>query len=134
MSNEQLSLFGPVASPPSAPRACPPVRAKGARPRGESPQVANDVLTEVRDGRYGLLDDTDIVMVFTEPDRVRKAIDDAVVHRLMSAGLVRTGTSRDTTTCLHGAVRRPVTPLRLTKRGREQLARWSALRPFTVRR
>lgn len=134
MSNEQLSLFGPVAPPLPTSRACPPVRARGTKPRGESPQVANDVLAEVRDGRYGLLDDTDVVMVFTEPDRVRKALDDAVVHRLMSAGLVRVGTNRDTTACLHGAVRKPVTPLRLTKRGREQLTRWSALRPLTSKR
>lgn len=128
---DQLSLFGSAPAAPVVPvRSCPPVRQRGTSPRGQTPQVATEVLAEVRDGRYGLLDDTDTVMVFTDDQHVRKALDDTVVHHLITAGLVRRGANRETVSCLHGVVRRPVTPLSLTRRGREQLARWTALRPL----
>lgn len=125
---QQLSLFGPAAAP-VAPAVCPPPKATRSR-RGQSPQAATEVLSEVQEGRFGVLDDGERVMTFTETDRVRKALDEDLVHHLIRAGLIEQHPRRDTLSCLHGAIRRPVTPLRLTKRGREQLARWTALHPL----
>jgi hypothetical protein len=88
------------------------------------------VLTEIQHGRYGLLDDTDRVVIFEEDDRVRLALDEDTVLSLLAQGYLDRRPARDTVSCLHGAVRRPVTGLRLTRRGRDLLARWSALRPL----
>src|SRR5690606_405535 len=58
----------------------PPTASRTPRPRRHTADAAIEVLSEVRVGRYGMLDDTDFVMVFTEPDRVRKAVHDDLVH------------------------------------------------------
>jgi hypothetical protein len=42
----------------------------------------------------------------------------------------RCGLLDDTDRGRHGAIRRPVLPLRLTKSGRETLLRWSAYTPL----
>lgn len=129
MNHEQLALFGTAQQIPPQP-STRPTASRTPRPRRHTADAAIEVLSEVRDGRYGMLDDTDFVMVFTEPDRVRKAVDDDLVHHFIAAGLIRCGSKRDTLACLHGAIRRPVTPLALTAKGRTQLARWCALHPL----
>lgn len=129
--NDQLDLFGTPPKPTGRPapgRQCPPVRQRGQRSRAGNPAVTTDVLAEVHDQRYGLLDDTDRVVVFEDTDRVRVALDEEAVHELMAQGYVERRPARDTVSCHHGVVRRPVLPLRLTKRGRTLLHRWSALR------
>ena len=78
-----------------------------------NPALVVDALTEVRDGRFGLLDDTDTCLVFEDHDRVRIAQDDALLASLRSQGFIELSPPRDTVSCLHGARRRPVTPLRL---------------------
>ncbi|WP_134661664.1 MULTISPECIES: hypothetical protein [unclassified Amycolatopsis] len=127
----QLGLFGtvPAASAPQSGRQCPPARASRRKDTGQgaNPLVAKDVLAEIRDGRFALLDDTDRVLVFEDTDRVRTALDEDVVHHLISVGYVAPGGSRDTVSAMHGAIRRPVTPLKLTARGRTMLQRWSNL-------
>jgi hypothetical protein len=131
MTQPQLDLFTtPGRSAPAPARACLPPRTRATRTPA-TPAVAQDVLVEIVDGRYGLLDDTDRVVVFEDTDRVRLAVDEDVVHTLTSQGYVQAHPPRDTVSCLHGAIRKPVTPLRLTASGRRLLARWSALRPLS---
>lgn len=129
----QLGLFGtPAPAPaPSAGRACPPAR--GRRTASGSvgnPLVAKDVLADVRDGKFGLLDDTDRVMVIDGDGHCRTAQEDDVVAHLMSIDYVERCPARETISCLHGVVRKPVLPLRLTRRGRDMLQRWSNLASF----
>ncbi|WIX81715.1 hypothetical protein QRX50_13605 [Amycolatopsis carbonis] len=129
----QFGLFGGVASapPPASGRQCPP--AKSRKPRGGhvgNPLVAKDVLAEVQEGRFALLDDTDRVVVFEDTNWVRVALDEDIVLHLLSIDYIRRGPARDTVTAYHGAVRRPVTPLKLTPRGRSMLQRWSNLAPL----
>lgn len=135
-SPNQLDLFGnpqpAVPAPAPAPvRECPPVRSgKSARSAAGNPAVATDVLAEVRDGRYGLLDDTDRVVVFEDTEQVRLALDEDIVHHLISAGCVERRPPSDTVVCRHGAIRRPVSPLQLTRNGRTLLHRWTAYKPL----
>jgi len=130
---EQLDLFDP--STPSAPDAvesqpCPAPRPRRQR-RGSTPgpEVITQVLAETTAGRFGLLDDSERVVVFEEPDRVRLAGEEDLVTGLMASGRLERHPRRDTVSALHGAIRRPVTPLRPTRAGRGLLARWSALHP-----
>jgi hypothetical protein len=124
----QAGLFRPT---PAAPTSAPVREAPAPRPRGKAPAmtpaVAHDVLAEVREGRYGLLDDTDRVVWFEDADHVRFATDADLLHSLMNNRYVEHCPARDLTSSRHGAITRPVLPLRLTKTGRELLARWSAL-------
>lgn len=128
----QLGLFAdqlPATPAPVSARACPPPRT-GRKSAPVTPPVAQDVLAEVQDGRYGVLDDSDRVVVFEDTDRVRVAIDEDTVHTLMAGGYVERCPVRESFSCLHGAIRRPVSPLRLTKSGRSLLNRWSALKSY----
>lgn len=130
---DQLSLIGMVdpAPTPTSGRQCPPARGR-KKPKGTSgnPLVAKDVLAEVNDGHYGLLDDTDKVVVFEDGERVRAALDEDIVHHLITNGYVDRSHARETISCMHGVIRRPVLPLRLTRRGRDMLQRWSNLHPL----
>ncbi|TQJ05446.1 hypothetical protein [Amycolatopsis cihanbeyliensis] len=92
--------------------------------------MAVEVLAEIEQYRYGMLDDTDRVVVFEDTDRVRMALDEDAVHHLISQGYAQRCPARETVSCHHGAIRKPVTPLRLTKRGRTLLYRWSSLAPL----
>ncbi|NKQ57578.1 hypothetical protein HFP15_32420 [Amycolatopsis sp. K13G38] len=130
----QLGLFAdqlPGGPAPASSRACPPVRT-GRKPARApvTPSVARDVLAEVQDGCFGLLDDSDRVVLFEDTDRVRVAIDEDTVHTLITGGYVERSPARETVSCLHGAIRRPVSPLRLTKSGRSLLNRWSSLKTY----
>ena len=78
-------------------------------------------------GRYGLLDDGDRYVVFEDDTRVRLAADENVLASLVANGYVERRPARDTVSCKHGAIRRPVTPLRLTKSGHALMHRWAAL-------
>ncbi|WP_143229461.1 hypothetical protein [Actinophytocola xanthii] len=130
MSRDQLDLFGAAPRPASgtSTRQSPPARARRARSSGR-PEVAADVLAEVHQGRYGMLDDSDRYVVFEDDTRVRLAADDNVLASLTAGDYIERRPVRDTVTCRHGAVRRPVTPLRLTRRGHALLNRWQALTP-----
>jgi hypothetical protein len=92
--------------------------------------VARDVLAEVHTGRYGLLGDTDRVVLFEDDEHVRMALDEDAVLYFLARGYVERRPARDTVSCLHGVIRRPVLPLRLTRTGRSMLDRWSSLRPL----
>lgn len=130
MSTEQLDLFGASTAPaPTAQREQPPAKTRGAHPH-VTPAVALDVLAEIDERRYGLLDDTDRAVVFDEPDRVRHALDEDTIAHLVAQGYAERCPARETVSAHHGAIRRPVSPLRLTKRGRTLLARWAALKPI----
>ncbi|MFD9893536.1 hypothetical protein ACFWY9_29685, partial [Amycolatopsis sp. NPDC059027] len=108
-----------------------PARGRKSASRGPAnPLVAKDVLAEVQQGRFGLLDDTDRVVVFEERDRIRYAQDEDIVVHLMSIGYIERRPARDTVDALHGVVRRPVLPLRLTRAGRGKLQRWANLSPL----
>lgn len=128
----QLDLFDtPQTSTRTPARPAPPVRdRKSARSQAGNPAVATDVLAEVRDGRYGLLDDTDRVVVFEDTERVRLTLDEEIIHHLMSGGYIERCPAREAVSCLHGVIRRPVSPLRLTKDGRTLLHRWTAYTPL----
>jgi hypothetical protein len=92
--------------------------------------VAKDVLAEIHLGRYGLLDDTDRVVVFEDNDHIRMALDEDAVTNFLTLGYVERRPARDTVSCLHGVVRRPVLPLRLTATGRNMLHRWNSYAPL----
>jgi hypothetical protein len=135
MARDQLDLFGaavPEIAPASATSApARPARSSGARCSGR-PEVAAEVLTDVHHGKYGLLDDGDRFVVFEDDDRIRLAAEDNVLGSLVSNGYIERRPARDTVSCRHGVIRRPVTPLRLTKQGHALMHRWAALaRPPT---
>ncbi|MGW5054733.1 hypothetical protein [Actinokineospora sp. NPDC004072] len=90
-----------------------------------------EVLENVHHGHLGMLDASDRVVVFEDDDRVRLSADEDIVLSLLAQRYVERRPPRDTATCLHGAVRKPVSPLRLTRSGLSLRARWSALRPIT---
>lgn len=129
----QLGLFAtPDPAPAPTPgRACPPARGRRkALGSVGNPLVAKDVLADVRDGKFGLLDDTDRVMVLDGDGHCRTALEEDIVMHLMSIGYIERSPDRERVSCLHGVVRKPVLPLRLTRRGRDTLQRWSNLAPF----
>jgi hypothetical protein len=133
---DQFDMFaGPEQSTDQGTRQCRrPAPAPRGRTRSRQPITPDRVvpaLADVHEGRFGLLDDTDRVMVFEDHDRVRAALDDDLIGSLMWQGYVERRPHRDTVSCRHGAIRRPVTPLRLTKQGHTLLARWGALKPLT---
>lgn len=129
---EQLDLFA-IDTPAPAPaesQPCPAPRPRRRRRQSTpGPEVITQVLTETTTGRFGLLDDSERVVVFEEPDRVRLASEEDLVTDLMASGHLERHPRRDTVSALHGAIRRPVTPIRPTRAGRGLLARWSALHP-----
>lgn len=130
-SREQLGLFGPQPADTPAPvRACPPPRGRQPSRSAATPAVAQDVLAEVQEGRYGALDDTDRIVLFEDTDRVRVALDEEAVLSLIRAHYVERCPARETVSCLHGVIRRPVSPLRLTKQGRNLLHRWTSLKAY----
>lgn len=130
--HDQLGLFDTVAPAPVArpARACPPARGRTTGRPPANPLVAKEVLAEIQLGRFGLLDDTDRVVVFDDEGHVRAALDEDIVHHLLAGGYADRCPPRDTRSCLHGVVRKPVLPLRLTKTGRAMLQRWSHLHPL----
>jgi|GEM_PF-2999514 len=140
MSTDQPSLFGMHADelkppPPRSSRLTPPARGRRTnRSRAGHPAVVTEVLTELEHGMYGLLDDTDTVVIFEEHEHVRAALDDDAIHHLMSQGYAESCPPRERVSYHHGAIRKPVLPLRLTKRGRTLLTRWSALQPLNESR
>jgi len=133
VNRDQLGLFGTVdpAPPPTPARQCPPVRDRKKASGGTgNPLVAKDVLAEVRDGRYGLLDDSDKVVVIEEGERARPALDEDIVHHLIANGYIARCRPGHTMTCVYGIKRSPVLPLQLTGRGKAMLHRWSNLQPL----
>lgn len=96
-----------------------------------SPQAAFEALKHVDGGTLALLDDTDRVVDFLGAGgSVRVSRLETVVRHLISQRFIESEPSRSTVTCLHGVIRKPVTPVRLTKAGKALLHRWSALTPL----
>lgn len=132
----QGSLFESPDTP--APIGNQPAPAnRSPRGSGGSPQRAAELLAEIEDGRYGVLDTTDRIVMFEDwagtNFRVRHALDENAIVALISSGCVEEAPNRDAILCLHGVIRRPVTPLRLTNRGRLIYHRWNALVPMTTK-
>jgi hypothetical protein len=125
----QFGLFGAQPAPTQEPTGAAPSRGR-KRGRAVTPAVAQEVLVEVQEGRYGLLDDTDRVVWFDDTSHVRLAQDEEIVAGLIRQRYVERCPARDTVATRHGAIRRSVLPLRLTAQGRALLARWSALTPY----
>jgi hypothetical protein len=88
------------------------------------------MLGEINAGRYGVLDATDRVVWFVDDRQVRHSTDEDVVVALMAGGYVVECADRYRASCRHGAVIRPVTPLRLTPAGRKPLDRWRSYKPL----
>ncbi|ASR35553.1 hypothetical protein BAY61_11725 [Prauserella marina] len=127
----QLDLFTTTTTTtPASTRDTPPAKGRRSRTVSASPTVAQDVLAEIQAGRFGLLDDSDRVVVIDGDGHVRTALDEDVVHELIQGRYAQPCPARDTITALHGAIRKPVSPLRLTKTGRALLHRWSALHTY----
>ncbi|GAA3044514.1 hypothetical protein [Actinokineospora globicatena] len=130
--NQQLDMFAtpdtpPIPTPAPAP-AVPGTRSRKQRPM--RPQVAADVLAEIHHGKLGALDDSDRIVVFEDDDRVRVSLDEDTALHLLAQHYIERGPARDRVSCLHGVIRKPVTPLRLTKTGHALLKRWSVLHPL----
>ncbi|GAB3901520.1 hypothetical protein GCM10029964_090440 [Kibdelosporangium lantanae] len=88
------------------------------------------MLSNIHERKLGVLDDSDRVVVFEEHDRVRASLDEDTALSLMSQGYVERCPTRDVVGCKWGIHNRPVSPLRLTAKGRSLLNRWSALKPL----
>lgn len=127
---DQLDLFATTTAPAPAPADTARARSRRSRSTGR-PEVAAEVLADVHHGRYGLLDDGDRYVVFEDDTRVRLATDENVLDSLAANGYIERRPIRDTVSCRHGAIRRPVTPLRLTKSGHALMNRWGALANWT---
>jgi hypothetical protein len=123
---DQFGLFGAQPAPAEE-RDCPAPRRRRKRGRAETPGFAQEALAEVQEGRYGLLDDTDRIVWFEDASHVRLAHDEEIVAGFIRQRYVERCPVRDTLITRHGAIRRPVLPLRLTKDGRALLSRWAAL-------
>lgn len=136
MNAEQPALFTTADDdlkppPPRVSRSTPPTRGRGkTRSKAGHPAVVTEVLTELEYGRYGLHDQSDTVVIFEDHDRIRVALDGDAVLNLIQQGYAERCPARDEVWSLHGVVRKPVVPLRLTKRGRTLLMRWTALKPL----
>lgn len=81
------------------------------------------------------MDDSDRVVIVEDVTgalaRVRYATDEDAVTALIRSGCAERCPPRDNLSALHGAIRRAVTPLRLTRHGRSICARWNALAPIS---
>jgi hypothetical protein len=128
--NGQLEMFSGV--PPEEPEPEPVTSRR--KPPGGSPQRATEVMSEINLGRYGVLDVTDRIVWFVDDRQVRHSADEDVVVSLMDNGYAVERADRYRVSCRHGAVIRPVTPLRLTPAGQKILARWLALVPLPTGR
>jgi hypothetical protein len=132
--SDQIDLFAPAADQAPAPAPVAPVvppPRRGRKTRPQRPDVAADVLEDVHLGKLGMLDDSDRVVVFEDHARVRLSLDEDTVVSLLDQRYVERCPARDRVSCLHGVVRKPVSPLRLTKAGHTLRNRWTALRPLT---
>jgi hypothetical protein len=131
-----FDLFGgalrPTQSSPKPGKTMSPRRSFAAQ-GGGSPREAAEALADIRDGRLGVLDNTGRVVRFIDHDQVRHGDNEGVVVALIRSGYVIED-DRGRVSCLHGAIRRPVIPLKLTGPGRVLLERWSALRGTGARR
>jgi len=138
MAVDQSDLFGGSLEPTDPPRKTharrPRSGSQGTRQfkklAGGSPQRAAEILHEVKEGRYGVLDNTDRIVLFEDDRHVRHALDEDVIVSLISQGYVTEGKASDRVGCRHGAVIRPVMPIKLTNSGSLLLERWSALKPL----
>ena len=130
--SDQIDLFASPADP-APPAAAPPVPTprRGRKTRPQRPDLAAEVLDAIHQGQLGMLDDSDRVVVFEDHDRIRLSLDEDIVASLLDERYVERCPARDRVSCLHGVVRKPVTPLRLTKAGHSLRNRWTALRPLT---
>ncbi|MBB3051148.1 hypothetical protein FHS23_002171 [Prauserella isguenensis] len=133
-ARDQLDLFGNSTGGGLAPvtqssRQCPPTRGRTRKTPSAAASVAKDVLAEVQLGQFGLLDDTDTVVVIDPEGHMKTALDGDLVHHLITQKYVQRCPARDTFTGRTGRGNRPVLPLRLTISGRRMLQKWSALGP-----
>lgn len=133
-ARDQLDLFanptgGGLVPVTRSSRRRPPARRRSRTTPSAAPLVARDVLAEVQLGQFGLLDDTDTVVVFDAEGNVRTALDEDLVHHLIRQKYVHRCPIRDALTGHTSRGSRPVLPLRLTTSGRRMLEKWSALGP-----
>lgn len=128
----QLDLFGGSDPAPADPAPAAVLPSTRMTPGGSPARVVR-VLQDIRDGRLGMLDTTGQIVEFHGDDRVRLSPDDDVAAALLDQRYAAEKSNRDRVTCKHGAISRPVTPLRLTTDGKRLLLRWAALAPMPTR-
>lgn len=129
-TGHQLGLFAPD---PHEPAPTGPVLPPSPLTPGGSPARVVRVLQDIRDSRLALLDVSGQIVERYGEDRVRLSPDDDVAAALIAQGYAAERGDRNRITCKHGAISRPVTPLRLTPDGKLLLLRWAALVPMHCR-
>ncbi|MBB3662459.1 hypothetical protein FB384_001363 [Prauserella sediminis] len=127
----QAELFAVDTPAPAAPKRRGNIRPtrRPAQMLAVKPHVAREVLAEVAERRFGIVDQTDRVARIDADCGVTQASEEDIVHHLITQDYVELCPMRDTFTGHTARWSRPVSPLRLTKRGRNLLDRWSALAP-----
>ncbi|GAA0614281.1 hypothetical protein GCM10010174_34910 [Kutzneria viridogrisea] len=93
---------------------------------GGSVDLVAQVLVEVHDGRYGLLDSSGRAVEVDGDQHCRYTDADGLLDSLRVQGYLR---ESDTVSCRHGVIAKPVTLLKLTGAGEKLRRRWSHLRP-----
>ncbi len=117
----QESLFGEQSN-----EIVPVPKPRGAvTGYGGQPDTVMEVLTEIRDNKYGLVEKTGRVVEVT-PDRTcrHSEVEDIILY-LQKQRYVEEG---EMIPCRHGAIIKPVNRFKLTKAGRNLYNRWASLK------
>lgn len=124
--SDQLDMFSALPAAPTVPAPEPSRR----KEPGGGPQRATEVMVQISEGRFGVLDNTDRIVWFEDDRHVRHSPDEDVVASLIAGGYAGERGDRYRVGCRHGAIIRPVTPLRLTPAGKKLLTRWRSYVPL----
>jgi hypothetical protein len=119
---EQQDLFGESSDevvPVKEPRGVP-------AGYGGQPDMVMEVLNEILDGRYGVIEKTGRVVEVTADRTCRLSEVEDIVLNLQQQRYIEEG---EMVACRHGAIIKPVNRFKLTKSGTTLRRRWAHLKP-----